>query len=345
MSQTFQNKARKANAQKSTGPKTEEGKARSRVNSTRHGLSGKGIILPPDLADLVENERRNLVSAQDRDDPAAAAAADNEAALAIARVHACRAARVTLVEEHWQREQTIAALELARKLPEQARLITTKLERTFQGVAWKLERFYHLAYEYESKGRFTPEEQAHYHDLMGRHPLERPPAGEVTFDAEAFKYMKKEIKRLEHLRDEVLGPLEPAVRDAVALGVPIDDMTPTRLLRRYESENWKKYAKLCPNMAARAKRQARGQVPAKAVAPTPKPGPQTPPPPPPPPPRPEPAPPSQAAPKSDHVSTQATPPVVSRDEAGAPSRRLEGSRGGGEGLTVQEVMRRRFSKH
>jgi hypothetical protein len=43
--------ANRANAQKSTGPKTEPGKQRSSLNATRHGLTGQVLVLPePELA-------------------------------------------------------------------------------------------------------------------------------------------------------------------------------------------------------------------------------------------------------------------------------------------------------
>lgn len=46
MSSQAQIEANRANAQKSTGPRTEKGKQRVAQNATRHGLFSRSIILP-----------------------------------------------------------------------------------------------------------------------------------------------------------------------------------------------------------------------------------------------------------------------------------------------------------
>jgi hypothetical protein len=51
--------ANQANALKSSGPKTPEGKEKSRQNALKHGLTGEGIVLNDE--DAAEVERRYLV--------------------------------------------------------------------------------------------------------------------------------------------------------------------------------------------------------------------------------------------------------------------------------------------
>jgi len=53
MATTKQMIANKRNAQKSTGPKTEAGKDKSRRNALKHGLAGNGIVLPTEETEVV----------------------------------------------------------------------------------------------------------------------------------------------------------------------------------------------------------------------------------------------------------------------------------------------------
>jgi hypothetical protein len=55
--------ANQANSAKSTGPKTVEGKEKSRQNSLKHGLTGSGVVLPE--ADAAEVERRSASFAEE----------------------------------------------------------------------------------------------------------------------------------------------------------------------------------------------------------------------------------------------------------------------------------------
>ncbi|MEO6811394.1 MAG: hypothetical protein ABI353_19970, partial [Isosphaeraceae bacterium] len=48
--------ANKANAQKSTGPRTDRGKSSSRRNAVKDGLTGDGVVLPTDLEAEVRAE-------------------------------------------------------------------------------------------------------------------------------------------------------------------------------------------------------------------------------------------------------------------------------------------------
>jgi hypothetical protein len=58
-----------ANAQKSTGPKTDEGKARSRANAYKHGLAGEGIVQSPEEAAEVAHRYAELAAELKPADP------------------------------------------------------------------------------------------------------------------------------------------------------------------------------------------------------------------------------------------------------------------------------------
>src|SRR4051794_10915325 len=95
--------ANRRNAQLSTGPRTEEGKQKSRANALKHGLTGAGIVLPED--DAVEVERRAAAFAEELN-------ATGEVGSALAR----RAALSSVRMERGADQQTAALSEHVRKV-------------------------------------------------------------------------------------------------------------------------------------------------------------------------------------------------------------------------------------
>ena len=54
--------ANRVNARRSTGPKSERGKARSRTNAITHGLTAKQVIVPGETPEQFEKLRRGLIA-------------------------------------------------------------------------------------------------------------------------------------------------------------------------------------------------------------------------------------------------------------------------------------------
>ena len=60
MATAAQIEANRRNARKSSGPRTEDGKRRSRENALKHGLTGAGIALPAEDVRQVEERFRAI---------------------------------------------------------------------------------------------------------------------------------------------------------------------------------------------------------------------------------------------------------------------------------------------
>jgi hypothetical protein len=65
MTSEKQLEANRANATKSTGPRSQTGKARSRLNAWKHGLSAKMLIIVGERADDFEQLRADLIKEHD----------------------------------------------------------------------------------------------------------------------------------------------------------------------------------------------------------------------------------------------------------------------------------------
>ncbi len=61
--------ANRRNAQKSTGPRSDEGKAQSRLNALKHGMTAKVVVLPTEDAEEFERRRREWHEAYQTEGP------------------------------------------------------------------------------------------------------------------------------------------------------------------------------------------------------------------------------------------------------------------------------------
>src|SRR5215472_18448845 len=68
-SSTARLEANQANAQLSTGPTTPNGKSRSSLNATRHGLTGRVVVLPSEDMKVYEVFSQELMTSLDPKTP------------------------------------------------------------------------------------------------------------------------------------------------------------------------------------------------------------------------------------------------------------------------------------
>ena len=158
--------ANRKNAALSTGPRTEEGKERSRANTLKHGLSGGGVVMPE--GDAAEVERRAVAFAGELN-------ASDEVGMALARraalnsVRMERAAdqqsvamtrRIRQVEADFVATEGVDAAEVARLRSEAVRIAMfdpspeATLARRYESAAERA--FFHCIKELRQRGRVVP---------------------------------------------------------------------------------------------------------------------------------------------------------------------------------------------
>jgi hypothetical protein len=192
--------ANRRNAQKSTGPRSTEGKAVSRLNALKHGMRAEDVVLPNEDPEEYARRLEEWTEAYAPDDPAGQYLVDR-AVRASWRLDRCaRAERAMLAErvEHATADHDRAALdhaeELGRRLVfdpddssrskrdphECARLdrraadhpavLKRALEASAQGVDWLLARWVELDHLLTTFGRWEIPQAHLAARLLGRRP-------------------------------------------------------------------------------------------------------------------------------------------------------------------------------
>ncbi len=239
--------ANQANSARSSGPRTPSGKRASSANSYKHGLSGRGIVLPHhELAVIAARLDGWGQSLRPRDDYDAFMV--QTAVVESVRVDRCRLHEVALrlrladrAEDFWDIDRRLAAAELAARLPRSPETIAWQLQRTIQGVDLLIGRWEVLGKSLALSGTWDDQQRATALDLLGVPRDQRqgwtvlvPDPGDSLSEAAWF------AQHVEcRLRD--LRALRPGLEDhdaAERLRAMAGDASPTdaelKRLRRYE---------------------------------------------------------------------------------------------------------------
>jgi hypothetical protein len=254
--------ASRANGRLSRGPTTPEGKARSRQNGCRDGLTGAGIVLPPAAAAEVDRREaefvrdfrpRNAIERELVRQMALGAWRTQELSVRIFQ-HDARANAARFV--HWEQDEQIAAVELGRRLGDAPELVVAQLKRTSAGCDWMIGRWELLenALSADDDGgpgcAWTDADLELVLNLLGR-PLElrrldgwvrrleslraEARSGSDKAAVELREIVAEQFAKLEERRDEAWeGVEQPRLQDWRS-GLELDLGPEGTRLRRYEA--------------------------------------------------------------------------------------------------------------
>ncbi len=253
MATTRQVEANRLNALKSTGPKTDEGKARSRINATRHGMAGESSAVDPALAEAFAR-RRSAWAAEYRPEGDAAGWALDQVVAASFRVEACTRAFDAAVVDHvgraglaWEIDRRLDAEAVASRLARDPALVLRRLESTRHGAELLAGLWTRLGQALDTDGGWTEAQRSIALDLLGVPAAFRD--GPTDLDApdgidpadHLRGLVRDRLEALDASLAESLEPLDDLIRSQAEAGHTAILAAPARLILRYERDAWRRY--------------------------------------------------------------------------------------------------------
>src|SRR5262249_42558709 len=173
MASQWQIRANQRSAARSTGPRTPEGLEASKKNSTRHGLTGKGIVLPEEMAEEV-NARYNEFRSQWRpfdsyDDWLCEVASIESVKADCGQRHliALKTDQARRAQTRWQADRMTEAERIAEKLIKSPGRVVLELKGFLQGAQWLILRWEGLVNVVEATGKVEDAQRQTALDLLG----------------------------------------------------------------------------------------------------------------------------------------------------------------------------------
>jgi hypothetical protein len=241
------------NAARSTGPKSPQGKARSRVNATKHGLASELVDVEAGLSPEFEKRRAAWAVEQQPVGQEAGWALDRVVAASL-RIERCERAvdkHIASVQERakltWDEDRGIEAAKIAARLERDPVLASRELGATLAGVALLIDGWLGLVATFQADRDWSESEASKALDLLGVAPDHRANGTPIDAPEEAdsieFRWdlALNELDRLEKFQDEALIPLDAMDRRHALAGDVALLSKPATLLLRYERDAWKRY--------------------------------------------------------------------------------------------------------
>jgi len=239
MASTAQILANQANAAKSTGPKTAEGKDASRRNALKHGLAAEKLVLPAEEGEVIAARIVAWTPALQPKD-----AYDHwlveEVVVNSVRIDRChvqenalRTRQADRAALSWDADRESEAEELGGKLAKSPAIVAGKLRRTKQGCQWLISRWIGLGNILGGNGEWNESQKRLALDLLGT-PAELR-EGPTPLDGDRAALVREQVARLATRKAEALDELDAQERADAEVGLGPDRDKAIALTRRYEA--------------------------------------------------------------------------------------------------------------
>jgi hypothetical protein len=270
--------ANRENAQLSTGPTSEEGKAHSRGNAVKHGLAGAGIVLDADDTQAVA---QRLDAWRGDFGPLAGQQEWLYERMVVASVRIDRCSREqSKVQSYqadrartcWNADRQLEADEIAASLSRRPSLVVRRLGRTRQGCEWMIDQWGELGLVHQVNLEWNEAQTSTALDLLGIAPLLRDGLG-FPPNQPLDQLVDQAIAGLQKRIDAGLADLDVREQEYAESGAPVTPSRDLIRLRRYEAACQRDYCRARADLLANLAKT--GTAPAepstKALSPEPEP--------------------------------------------------------------------------